>query len=181
MDGLPADLKAELANVRNELQQAHIDALMRSLKEAAEIYNTNRAAGAMAGLDAVMAFVRDERLEAPFRFLVEILDKSQRKGRTKPLDVALSDARLAATVDAIMEKEGMSLEHACIRAARKAGGDMIGKQLMDLRENIRRGNARPEAIEVYKHYLRRDSSPSDEPPAPLAGTKRGTRKSVPKP
>jgi hypothetical protein len=182
MDRRLANLKAGLANISNDILQDRTDTLMRSLQAAAGTYEADKAKSAAIALDAVTTFLHDERLEAPFRFLVDVLDKSQRKGRrTKPLNTALQEARLAARVDALMESKGISLEQACRDAARETGGIVTWKQLKDLRENIRRGKARPEATEVYKHQLRRDRSPADEPPAPLAGPKKRNRKRGPKP
>jgi len=110
------ELKAGLNNVRNELERARLGALMNSLDEAAGTYAEEKEKCAVMALNAVMDFLRDERLEAPFRFLIDVVDERQRKGRrTKPLELALEDAHLAATVDAIMESDGKTLEQAVRR------------------------------------------------------------------
>jgi len=182
MDGRLNDLKLGLANVANEIKGGRHDALMNSLKAAADTYATDKAKSAATALTAVMDYLHNEHMEAPFRYLVDVLDTHQRKGRrTKSLDAALEEARLAATVDALMDKvngEGLALDQACRVVARKT--HMEWTQLKNLRGNIRRGKARPEAVEVYKHHCRRDWGPSDEPPAPLATPQR-KRKSPPKP
>src|SRR5690606_1449033 len=106
---LAAALKAGLSNVTTSILRDRTETLMRSLQAAAEVYDADNAKSADMALNAVMAFLREEHLEAPFRFLVDVLDENQRKGlRTKPLAAALNEARLAATVDALMESEGLS-------------------------------------------------------------------------
>jgi len=181
MDRPLADLKAGLANVSRGLLRARVDTFLQSLDRAADMNKSDPAAGAMAGLNAVMTLVRNERLEAPFRFLVDVLDKDQRKGRTKPLDLALSHARLAATVDAIMKSDRASLDLACRTVARRPDCELTYQKLLNLRENLRRGSARPEAIAVYEYHLRQERSPFDDAPAPLTPRKKSRRKSSLKP
>lgn len=175
MDERLASLKTGLSNVCDGIQKNQIETLMRSLQTVAKTYDADNAKSADMALDAIMAFLRDEKLEAPFRFLVDVLDKSQRVGRrTKPRNIALDEARLAATVDALMESDGISLERACREVALK-DGEITWQQVKNLRENIARGKARPEATEVYRYHLRRKWSPAEEPPAPLADSNKGRR------
>lgn len=200
MDGRLANLKAGLANISNNILRDRTDTLMHSLQAAAEMSDADKAKSAAKALDAVMAFLHDERLEAPFRYLVDVLDKSQRKGATKPLDQALAEALLAVTVDAVMAKgeyadQGCTLEYACkavseqaawtgtiknLRGNRKGGRALPDwKIIKSLRDNIRHGKARSEATEVYRYHLynlRRDWSPNEELPAPLDRVEKGNRK-----
>ncbi|MEP9386469.1 integrase arm-type DNA-binding domain-containing protein [Mesorhizobium sp. KR9-304] len=194
-----ADLKMGLTNSRKDLRLNRQEKLVLSLEAAAETFDSNNAKSAAMALDAVMAFLHDERLEAPFRFLVDGLDESRRKGATKRLDQALDEARLAATVDAVMAEgdagQGCTLEDACkavseqaawtgtiknLRGNRKGGRALPDwKIIKSLRDNIRHGKARSEATEVYRYHLYhllRDWSPNEELPAPLAGSKKGNRK-----
>jgi hypothetical protein len=200
MDGRLANLKAGLANISNDILRGRTDTLMRSLQAAAETYDADQAKSAAVALDAVTTFLHDERLEAPFRFLVKVLDESRRKGATKPLNQALAEALLAVTVDAVMASgddadAGLSLEDACktvstqaawadtiknLRGNRKEGRALSDwKIIRNLRDNIMHGRARYEATEVYRYHLEhlhRDWSPIGELPAPLVGSKKGTRK-----
>lgn len=188
MDSRMAGLKAGLANVASGLEHGRNDKLMRSLEAAANEYaatehaaqsknaaeradaETARENSAFAALLAVMERLRDERLEAPFRHLFDLLEAHQRKRlRTKPLDKALEGAHLAAAVDALMADKRLSLDQACRDVARQAEGNMTGEKLKDLRESIKRGRARPEAVELYELLCRPDRTwaPGDERPAPL--------------
>lgn len=200
MNGRLANLKAGLANISNDILRERTDTFMRSLQAAAETYDTDEAKSASMALDAVTTFLRDERLEAPFRFLEGLLDKSRRKGATKARDQALAEALLAVTVDAVMAKGDdaghlCSLEDACKAVSKEAAWAGIIKELRGnrrgdralpdwkiikhLRDNVRHGKARSDATEVYRYHLanlHRDWSPIEELPAPLAGFKKGNRK-----
>jgi hypothetical protein len=197
MDEQIAHLKAGLGNVATDLKEGRYKALMRSLKAAADAYaatneaaeaksaaeragaDKRRAVSAFAVLVAVMDHLRDERLEAPFRFLFDTLEKSQRHGtRTKQLDEALKGARLAAAVDDLIEAGRISPERACEMVAKAASYSAKYKrnaetlaparQLKELRESLMRGKARAEAVKLYKDLRRPDHSwgPNDERPAP---------------
>ena len=196
-----ARLKTGLGNLASSLKEGSYESLMRSLEAAADAYaatnvaaeaksaadravaDKKRAESAFAALVAVMDHLRDERLEAPFRFLFDTLEKSQRHGtRTKQLNEALEGARLAAAVDDLMEaarispkKARISLDKACEKVAKAARyrakyrrkGETLAPaaQLKELRESLRREKARPEAVKLYKD-LRRPDHYNDERPAP---------------
>ncbi|RVC75830.1 MAG: hypothetical protein EOS58_06330 [Mesorhizobium sp.] len=161
------DLKAGLANVVDGAERHRRHVLMNALGAAANAYASDHEGSAGMALAAVMDFLHDEQLEAPFRFMVDVLDAHRRKTRrTKPLQRALDEARTVATVDTLMRDQRLSLERACRSVAKATGGRWDWKQVKNLRENIIHGKSRAEATAVYE-YLRRGDHHPNEPPAPL--------------
>ncbi|ESY20706.1 hypothetical protein [Mesorhizobium sp. LNJC394B00] len=170
-------LRAGIANIISGAEQQRRDELMDALRAAAGAYAIDREKSANMALAAVSDFLHDEQLEAPFRFLVDILDERRKKGRrAKPLQRAVDEALTVAAVDALVAEKHISLEQACRDVAKATGGRMkLGdgelqpwEQLKNLRDNIRHRKASPEATEVYEYHCRGGwQAQPYGPPAPL--------------
>ena len=77
----------------------------------------------------------------------------RRKGNQKALARAAREARIVACIDHLMVL-GDSVRDACASIAAEAGDETLtAARLLHLRKNLRRGKARPEAIEAYRYWL----------------------------
>jgi hypothetical protein len=131
--------------------------LREALQEATVAFQDDQENGMIAALHAVIEFLPHELTE-PLRELEERLederqDRNQKEpGHIKNRDLAILEAMAAAAVDRLARPGGISKEAACrcVSTVHPFEGDW--KKLRNLRNHLRKGNGRPEAIEAYWYW-----------------------------
>lgn len=128
--------------------------LRDALAEANTSFRDDEAKGIVAALDAVIGFVPAELAE-PLQVLRERLEDEQQRerGNLKNLNLAVREAIMAAAVDWLRETNDISIVEACKRVAARSpfGEDWNG--LKNLRNRLRKKQAREEATAAYWHWL----------------------------
>jgi hypothetical protein len=148
----PFDLEALRRRLVDVL--AAYQKLLEALTEATIAFQDDQEKGMIAALHAVNDNLPHERTE-PLRALevhleYERSDRNQREpAHSKNRDLAIFEAFAAAAVDKLAMSGGTSIEAACRRvsAAFTLEGDW--KKLRNLRNHLRKGNGRREAVQAY--------------------------------
>ena len=157
----PFDLEALLRGLNDRMLEdcwARDQKLQEALKEALAAFQDDQRKGILAALDAVIDFL-PIALAEPLRVLEERLDDARpcgnRKGRghRKKRSQATFEAKVAAVVDGLV-KHGVepTIDAACRRVSAEFKDRLDWRRLRTLRNHLRKGNGRPEAIDAYRYW-----------------------------